>query len=88
MCFRFGSVVELEERLIDLIESSITEREFQRKQNKDVGLNNIIEMGRTFEATASRVNQLQIVADSARVNAIKSYTRFQYRNCDRKADCL
>ncbi|XP_005108371.1 uncharacterized protein K02A2.6-like [Aplysia californica] len=80
----FDSVVELEERLIELIISSTPIGDFQRKlleQQKGVKLANVIKMGRTFEATASHVQQLQTMADSTSISAIKSSTCPPCRNC-------
>ena len=80
----FDSVAELEERLIELIISSMPIEDFQRKlleQQKGVKLADVIKMGRTFEATASHVQQLQTMADSASISAIKSSSHLPCRNC-------
>lgn len=80
----FDNVTEREERLIELIISSTPIGEFQRKlleQEKGVKLADVIKMGRTFEATASHVQQLQTLADPASISAIKASTRPLCRNC-------
>ena len=69
------SLDELEERLIELIISSTPIADFQRKlleEKKGTRLAEVIKMGRTFEATDSHVQQLQTMADSTSVSAIKS----------------
>lgn len=74
----FDAAAELEERLIELIISSTPIEEFQRKlleQEKGVKLADVVKMGRTFEATASHVEQLQTMAGSASISTIKSNNR-------------
>ena len=69
------SIPELEERLIELIISSTPISEFQRKlleAEKGTRLNDVIKMGRTFEATNSHVHELQSMADPTSVSAIQS----------------
>ena len=89
----FDNVAELEERLIELIISGTPIADFQRKlleQQKGVRLADVLMMGRTFEATASHVQQLQTMADPTNISAIKSSFRPPCGNCGghhRRREC-